>query len=363
MIYMAIFILVFTGMQLIVAFSNLIFKQSLHQNLQEDNVLVSVLIPARNEEKNIENILSDLLQQNYKNIEILIFNDQSTDKTAEVVSCCSKKDSRIHLLNSTELPTGWLGKNFACYSLSKKALGEYFLFLDADVRIKDDIISQTISFTRKHKLGLLSIFPQQTMKSCGEYITVPNMNFILLSLLPLPLVRKIKYSSLSAANGQFMLFHTNDYKKINPHKKVKQEKVEDIRIARIFKKNQIKVACLAGSENISCRMYTNYKEAVNGFSKNILTFFGDSTLAAILFWTITTLGFLFVLFSVSGTVFLAYILTIILIRIFVSIVSKQKILENLIYLVPQQITLGIFIIKAIVKRSKKQFEWKGRNIS
>ena len=169
MIYVAGFIIVFTGMQLLVALANLLFRQPLSKEPKHSNPLVSVLIPARNEENNIENILSDLEKQNYQNIEILVFDDQSTDDTAKITDVFSEKDSRIHLLKSTGLSTGWLGKNYACFSLSQNAVGDYFLFLDADVRLDGNIISQTISFSQKHNLGLLSIFPTQLMKSWGEY--------------------------------------------------------------------------------------------------------------------------------------------------------------------------------------------------
>jgi cellulose synthase/poly-beta-1,6-N-acetylglucosamine synthase-like glycosyltransferase len=144
------------------------------------NHLVSVLIPARNEEKNIAKLLNDLLDHDYKNIEILVFNDQSTDKTAEIVTGFSQKDSRVKLINSDGLPEGWLGKNHACHSLSKLAKGKYLLFLDSDVRIGNGIIRQTCTFSDKHKLGLLSIFPRQIMVSAGEKAAVPLMHFILL---------------------------------------------------------------------------------------------------------------------------------------------------------------------------------------
>lgn len=363
MIYIAWFILFFTSIQLLVAAANLIFNQSLANKQLLGNPLVSVLIPARDEENNIGNILNDLQNQQYKNIEIIVFNDQSTDKTEKIVNEMALDDNRIKLITSDGLPEGWLGKNYACHSLSKFANGGWFLFLDADVRVKENIIPQTVSFAQKYKLGLLSIFPKQIMKKWGEYITVPNMNYILLSLLPLVLVRKTRFPSISAANGQFMLFDSASYKKTTPHEKMKSSKVEDIQIARFFKQNNIKVACLTGNKNISCRMYSGFNDAVNGFSKNVIMFFGNLFSLAILFWLITTFGFVIVYLSFPLNIFLGYLFVILLIRIFISIASEQNIFKNLLLIIPQQITLFIFIYKAIVNHFNKQFLWKGRNIS
>ena len=363
MIVLAWIVLSFTVIQLLVALVNLIFSQPFHRQETSYNALVSVLIPARNEEKNIAVILSDLQQLQYKNLEIIVFNDQSEDKTAEIVKEFAKKDVRIKLINSTDLPAGWLGKNHACYSLAKIATGEYFLFIDADVRVYGKIISETVTFSENHKLGLLSIFPRQIMKSRGEWFTVPNMNYILLTLLPLILVRKTGFQSLAAANGQFMLFKAAIYNKLQPHEKMKSSKVEDIQIARYLKKNKIKTACVTSKYSIQCRMYSGFGDAVNGFSKNVTMFFGDSFIAAILFWLITSLGFVVVIMQFPLPVIIFYLLAFILIRVAVSAASSQNILKNILFIVPQQLTMGLFITKAIENKLRKRLVWKGRSIS
>jgi glycosyltransferase involved in cell wall biosynthesis len=228
----------FAAIQLIVAFVNVVSQPRFHKKSDADD-LVSVLIPARNEEQNISNLLTDLQHQTYKNLEILVFDDQSTDRTAELVSDMAKYDNRIRLITSTGLPESWLGKNYACHSLAQQASGKYLLFLDADVRAEQLLISRTIRYSKKRKMKLLSIFPTQKMHSMGEKAVVPIMNYILLTLLPLVLVLRSKFSSLAAANGQFMLFEAKAYKKLNPHELLKAEKVEDIKIAQLFKKQHL----------------------------------------------------------------------------------------------------------------------------
>lgn len=362
MVYAGYFICLFTFIQLIVVIVNFLLKQRLQKSKIQYSDLVSVLIPARNEEKNIGLLLDNLLNQSYNNIEIIVFNDMSTDNTAGVVLEKSISDKRIRIINSRVLPAGWLGKNYACHKLSVCARGKYLLFLDADVNIYNCCINNTIYMAEKYNLGLLSIFPKQKMVSLGERITVPVMNYILLSLLPLILVRITRYKSLSAANGQFMFFNSETYRKTIPHFKMKNKKVEDIEIARYFKSIGIKIACLTGDESITCRMYNCFKQAVNGFSKNVVMFFGNSFITAVIFWIVSTFGVMMVIFGLSFGFLYSYIIIILIIRILISIISKQNILVNIFLIIPQQIALGLFIYKAMISKQKNQYQWKNRNI-
>lgn len=360
---LAWFILAFTLVQLVVALVNFIFISILPDCTTTTMPLVSVLIPARDEEKNIGNLLGDLIKQDYSEIEVIVFNDQSSDRTSEIVMQYAIQDRRISLINSAGLPKGWLGKNWACHSLAKVASGEYFFFLDADVRIGNDLISNSIAYSKRNKLALISIFPKQIIKSIGEKVTVPIMNYILLSLLPLVLVRKSGLSSLAAANGQFMFFNSSVYKAFHPHEIMKNNKVEDIEIARYLKRNNQKIACLVGDNRIQCRMYNNLNEAVNGFSKNVAAFFGNSVILASLFWVITTFGFIIILVILPVHFFIFFLFAYILTRVIVSLISEQNIIDNLIFLIPQQISFGIIILSAFINKKIKKFQWKGRDIN
>lgn len=362
MIIAAYIIIAFTWIQFLVALVNLLFRPSLPQTKSKPSDLVSILIPARNEEKNIGRILTDLINQEYTNVEIIVFDDQSEDGTHEIAEEFARSDDRISVISSEGLPEGWLGKNFACHSLAANAKGSFMLFLDADVNISRNTIGNAISMAEKHNLVLVSIFPKQKIISLGERITVPIMNYILLSLLPLVLVRTSKFPSLSAANGQFMFFESGIYKSMEPHKLMRKNRVEDISIARYYKSKGFKIACLTGDEHISCRMYTGFNDAVNGFSKNVIAFFGNSFPVAVLFWFVTTFGFIPVLLSLPPIIFAAYLIAYLLTRIMISISSHQNILYNLIFIIPLQISLGIFIYRAFINRFFKRFEWKGRSI-
>jgi len=358
---LAVIVVSFTVMQLFIALVNLIFRQKMKTAATEE-CLVSVLIPARNEENNITNILTDLQAQNYNNIEIIVFDDLSTDSTSEKVALMALHDPRIRLIKSEGLPTGWLGKNYACHSLAEKASGKYLLFLDADVRVKGDLIKTNVARAELLNAGLVSIFPKQEMTGAGEYLTVPLMKYILLTLLPLVLVRKSHYASLSAANGQFMLFSSEVYNDLRPHLKMRDRKAEDIEISRYLKENNIRIACLASDKNISCRMYHSFSEAVDGFAKNVNMFFGDSYILAFLFWLITTLGFIPVLCFYGVTGLILFIIVMAIIRTAVSTAGDEPVLINLILMPLQNLSLLIIIARSIQLKYQKQYIWKGRKL-
>ncbi len=363
MVILAWSALILTLLQFGVALANLLFRPWLPRLLPENHPLVSVLIPARNEELTIEAVLGDLSAQPYENLEIIVFDDQSEDKTAEIVRAAAAADPRIRLVNSPGLPEGWTGKNFACHSLGMAAQGEYLLFLDADARIGGALIGNLVASAQKWGAGLITIFPQQKMVSMGEKLTVPVMNFILVSLLPLILVRKSPWSSLSAANGQCMFYNGSVYRKFFPHELVRRQRVEDISIARMLKIERVRVACLLGDERIRCRMYTGFGEAVNGFSRSVAAFFGNSLAMASIFWLLTTWGFIPVILAMNLPVVMAYLLMFTVTRMIISFVSRQSIWTNLILLFPQQLSMGMFIFRAFQQHLKRSFEWKGRKVS
>ncbi|HAC22212.1 MAG TPA: glycosyl transferase, partial [Porphyromonadaceae bacterium] len=203
------------------------------QALKASNKSVAVLIPVRNEEEHIKDLLDDLFAQSRLPEEIIIYNDGSVDNTKLIVeSYIENYPHIIRMIEGGELPKGWLGKAHACYHLGNAANADYLLFLDADVRLHACAVASILDQMVKYKWTLLSAFPKQIMKTWGEKIVVPIMNIVLLSLLPLPLIRIKRFSSLSAANGQMMCFDRSVYIANQFHVLVKQEKAEDIAIAR-----------------------------------------------------------------------------------------------------------------------------------
>ena len=351
----------FIVFQLMNVIVNCLFRQKIRHSNSSTMEIISILIPARDEEQNIELLLSDLRKIDDCEVEIIVFDDQSSDSTADIVRRISLKDNRVRLYQSTGLPEKWLGKNYACYQLSQRARGQYLLFLDADVRVEASIVNDAVRYMKKHRLGLISVFPKQIQMSFGERVTVPIMNYILLTLLPLIFVRVSPFSSHSAANGQFMLFDNEVYRANDPHRQFAMSAVEDIQIARYLKNKKEKVACVTGEDRIRCRMYHSYKEAINGFTKNVFMFFGNKAVLAIAFWGLAALGFIPVMLYSLGLLGL-YIALVVLIQILYSLACGQNFLKN-IELFPLQLLFLInVIIISLKQRRNKKYLWKDRNV-
>ena len=188
------------------------------------------------------------------------------------------------------------------------------------------------------------------------------MNWILLSLLPMPLIRKSKRPSLAAANGQFMLIPALVYKEFRFHEAFKEHKVEDMAIIRLMKTKGYTVETYLGNNDISCIMYDRLSQAIDGFTKNIFLFFGNSVIVTVLYALLITLAPVFIIIYLPVYAWIVYAVMILFMRINISIASQQPVFQNLLYLIPQQIVLLFIIGKAVFNLLTGKILWKGRNV-
>ena len=358
----------FAALRLFVAAYNFISKPVL-SNFPIDNETdirsscgkVSILVPARNEAHNLPLLIKSIYSQPFQNFELIILNDDSSDDTEKVVLSYKEKYSSLKLIQGKELPSGWLGKNWACHQLFQESKEDYVLFIDADVVIKNDALPKALGIMSKYNLSLLSVFPEQEMRTWGEKVTVPIMHYLLLSLLPLDFIYLLKPKSLAAANGQFMLFAAEAYRKHLFHSICKNEIVEDIKIMQTIKSLELKGKTLLGNGLIYCRMYKSYKDGISGFSKNLLSGFGGSQIGLLVYLgliLIIPFSMLFFNSQLAGW----YLLIALLIRVLVSLVSKQDVIQNLALHFAQMGSLLWIAFKTIGNSYFGTLEWKGRKI-
>ena len=239
---------------------------------------VSILIPARNEEKRIKPCLRGMLTQDYPSYEILVLDDRSTDNTANVVRSFSRYNKRLRLLEGKELPKGWLGKPWACYQLAKKANGEWLFFTDADTWHYPETLKRTVQMAEAKQADVLSLFTRQITKTWMEALVVPVMAFHLLAFVPArwTLDRKNPLSRFAGVSGQFIFIRRKVYKAFKGHTVVKSEIVEDLKFGMLAVKRGYQVVLGNGCDFSFCRMYTSATEVWHGFSKNFFPAVGFS---------------------------------------------------------------------------------------
>lgn len=241
------------------------------------NEKVSVLVPARNEETHIALTIESICNQiGLNDVEIIILDDQSTDSTAAIVQRLADGNSDITLMtNDVNPPSGWLGKPHACHLLSQQATGSVLVFVDADVILEPTAIAACVELLRAKDFGLVAPYPRQLAETHLERLIQPLVTWSWASTMPLGIAENSLRPSLSAANGQFLVFDSPAYRTSGGHTTVKGEVLEDIALMRSVKSNGFHCATVNGSELAHCRMYDNTDDLVNGYTKSLWDAFGS----------------------------------------------------------------------------------------
>jgi chlorobactene glucosyltransferase len=328
--------------------------------------LVSVCIPARNEEQHIRACLESITAQDYPYLEILVLDDRSADDTQKQVLDFSAGQKNIRLLRGEALPDGWLGKNWACWQLAQQAKGEILVFTDADTWHHPAAVTKTVAWMARYQLGMLSAFPQQITRTFAEKLIVPVIDIILYVFLPLWAVYHIRWPAFSAANGQWIAFTRRTYQHSGGHKAVKREIVEDVQLSRLVKKNRIRTLTAAGTGIVFCRMYSNLSQIWQGLTKIMYGIAANNALILLLFLLIATLIFLmpyiyFIAFPKSmGSLLLLPLL--LLFRLVLAIRYRHPLLIS-VFLLPFSIFSGMIIaINSLYQAKYGKFIWKDREI-
>jgi chlorobactene glucosyltransferase len=328
---------------------------------------VSVLIPARNEEHNIGNCLNSVFNQTYRDMEIIVLNDGSTDKTSEILE--SYSDERLKVINGIPLEKGWVGKNFACHQLQKSATGKYLLFIDADTELNESCVASSVMFAEEHSTDLLSVMPNEKSETFWEKLVIPMLYFAVTVFLPFPMIERSSKKQYAMGNGQFMLFRREFYDKIGGHESLKSKIVEDVWLARRVKEFKGKLIFADASSLVSCRMYRNLNEVWQGFSKNL--FAGLSFSTAGLVFTVLTYLILFVLpplllltgFLKFNAINIVILIIPILMRLIQAFRFKQPVLFSFLNPLSALFIVAVALNSFRLIRFGKGATWKGREYS
>lgn len=277
-----------------------IFRRLKAAQPDQEMPLVSILIPARNEARNIETCVQSLLNQDYPYCEVIVLDDSSEDETVRIVESLGVREGGAisRLIRGAPLPAGWSGKSWACHQLSQAARGEYFFFTDADTEHDLGAVSALLAFAKENDADLVSAWPRLVTQSWSEKLVLPLLPFLAITVGPYWLITLLQrfpavarhlpekwLRSLGTANGQSLFFRRGSYGAIGGHAAIRGHLVEDIALGRAVAgrtgSGMRVINCDAG-EFSRCRMYRSFPEVWSGFTKNIWAVFDGSLIAFVI---------------------------------------------------------------------------------
>ena len=249
------------------------------ESTRTDTPMISVCIPARNEERNIRTCVGAALAQDYPNLEVIVLDDRSTDKTSEILHelimksgsslpYLHKRVPALHIIDGSDLPEGWAGKPHALYQAAAAAHGDWLCFIDADTFLSPTALSSCLAKAIETKADMFTIMTFQIMGSFWEKVVMPLvMTALSVGFSP----RKVNDPDRrdAIANGQFILIRRSVYEAIGGHKSVRDQIVEDKAISEQVTWNGHRLIVADGQAVAKTRMYTSLPEMWEGWTKNI----------------------------------------------------------------------------------------------
>ena len=238
--------------------------------------LISVCIPARNEERNIRACVEAVLAQDYPNLEVIVLDDRSSDSTPSILAEIASRDSCLHLISGSDLPKDWVGKPHALFQAANQAHGEWLCFLDADTITAPEALSSCYAKALETQADMFTIMTFQVLDSFWEKVIMP----LVLTALSVGFTpRKVNDPNRkdAIANGQFILMKRSVYDAVGGYESVKDQIVEDKAIAEKVKWNGYRLIVADGMRLARTRMYTSLPEMWEGWTKNIYLGLHDQT--------------------------------------------------------------------------------------
>jgi glycosyltransferase involved in cell wall biosynthesis len=248
---------------------------------------VSVLIPARNEELGIAACVRSVLASKHVELEVIVLDDHSTDRTADIVHELAQLDARVRLEPAPPLPDGWCGKQHACYALVQLARFETFTFLDADVRLETDALARMSLFLKQSGAALVSGFPRQETGSLLEKLLIPLINWLLLCFLPLWGMRHFRWAAFGAGCGQWFMTTRSAYERVGGHGAVLASLHDGIMLPRAYRRAGFFTDLCDATLLATCRMYRSGWAVWFGLAKNARE--GMAATGQIGFWSVVLL--------------------------------------------------------------------------
>lgn len=236
---------------------------------------LSVIITAKDEEAKIETSVNRLTESTYQNLEIIVVNDRSVDKTGEILERLSQKFPQLKVIHLTDLPKGWLGKCHACWKGASEATGEWLLFMDGDVHLAPDAIERAISYAESKQLDHLTSIPELLTDHPFEEGFI-SVFFQLLWLNVKPHGKSSPKSKWGAGIGAFNLVKKSAYTEVGGHASIKLEIADDVMLGTILRRRGFKQDIVSGRKLITVRWRNGLRDTIKGLEKNLFSGFSYS---------------------------------------------------------------------------------------
>ncbi|MBA2174371.1 glycosyltransferase [Halobacillus locisalis] len=328
---------------------------------------VSLLVPLRNEQENVQGLIASLKQLTYENLEVILLDDHSEDDTYNLLSRQIEGDNRFRIIQGKALPEGWNGKVHACHQLASQASGDYYLFLDADARVAPKIIERTLATMKKHGASMLSGFPHYPNRHFLSHMLVPLQHMVVQLHLPLMVANTTKKPTFTAACGIFIMIEKEAYKAIGGHESVRNSLVEDVHIAREVKKNGYKMLLANITPSVLSFMYDSSKETWEGFKKNIFSGLGRSSWMVLFLSLFYSLAFILPFIYVGVAIaeqnalyLLPYLLTVTF-KMYVDARTGHPLWLSFFIPISVMLLIALMFTSMFVHVRGQNYQWKGRS--
>ena len=332
---------------------------------------LSVILPARNEQKGIEASVRSILAQKDVDLELIVVDDHSTDRTGKILDHLAGLDSRLKVIHSPELKPGWLGKPNAMQHGADCATGDYLLFSDADIVHYPGSFTTAIAEMQEHRQDFLALLPFVEWQGFWENVILPAAFLVV-----------ARYGSKSLedpsspdaqASGAFLMIRKSAYRKLGGHEQIKSEVMDDIEFARLVKRNGFRVGIRLAPNCLKVRPFVSGRDVFWGMTKNLLGAFGNHS------WSAIPIGLMFMLVFwigiisiVAGFVIHSPAVSIVGLLLYVYIYASMWVAHRvtsfkpfllLFYPLASFILMGSLMIAAYYKTFRGEVLWRGRCVA
>jgi hypothetical protein len=325
------------------------------------NQKISVLVPLRNEEENAVSIIETLAaQENLTDVEFLILNDNSTDKTYDLVKATARNDSRFKIIQGAELPDGWLGKPWALEQLSQLARGDMLICIDADVRLSKTSIAAAVDSMQEHSLDFFSPYPSQVARTFSERMIQPLLQWSWLSSVPLALAKRSSNPSFAVANGQFFAVKKSSLVHSGGYSSIKSEVLDDMQMARVLLRNRFRGTVGNGALIAQCHMYSSWSDLRNGYAKSLWKGFGGVLGSFIAIALLVLTGITPIIGAAMGSPLGWFAFEAILLsRLISAKITRANLFDSLLHPISSVLLIYLILYSWLMRG---RIQWKGRTV-